>query len=227
MHLYLAESCDLHALDRVFPQIKDIVGEHDEVLDVLVVDLKETYSDRVVAIDLVTLHLLEHFFHCVEHDARVFLIAEHGVGLAGTGLPVRKDGRVEAVEHPLAQEFGSVFEDVQLRCSLIEGKVKGVLLLLGPIFAKDFLLGHHVGRVPEDHDVLVEDLDNADLALILLLFPHGPEADGDQNLRLSLLHLLDVLVRLYFTSRQSKASQLLLAESGALGRVLVRSIRVV
>ena len=92
VHLDFAEAGYLHALERILAEIQHIVPEHDEVLDVFVVDFEETDSDRVLAINLMPLHLLKQILHSIKHDARIFVIANHRVRFACTRVTVAKYG---------------------------------------------------------------------------------------------------------------------------------------
>ena len=90
MDFDFTEAGNLDTLDRVLPEIEHIVPEHDKVLNVFIVDLEEADPNRIVPVNLVTLHMLEQFLHGIKHDARILLAAEHCVGLACASLAVGK-----------------------------------------------------------------------------------------------------------------------------------------
>ena len=76
------------------------------------------------------LHVFEHFLHSVKHDAGILLIAEHRVSFAGTGRAIGEYCGIVAIQDTLAEELGGVLEDLELWAGLVEGVIKGVLLLL-------------------------------------------------------------------------------------------------
>jgi hypothetical protein len=139
-------------------------------------------------------HLLKQLFHGIEHDARALVIADHRVSLACASVTVAKYGRVEAIECALAQKLGCISEYFLLRCSIIKGEVKGILFFFSSVTPKDLLFVQNVRRVHQDDDIAIEDLHDTYLATILLLLPHGPKSDGHQDLGLSLLHFLNVII---------------------------------
>ena len=95
---------------------------------------------------------------------------------------LRVKSEVQGGSANAVSEINALKEELELWRILFEGKIKGVLLLLGPVLAQDFLFGHHVRRVHEDDHVSVQDLDYADLSLLLFFLPHRSQAHRDHDL---------------------------------------------
>lgn len=123
-------------------------------------------------------HLFEYLLHGVEHDARVLLITEHRVCLSCTCLSISKDGRVISIKDSLTQKLSRILEHFQLFGVFFKSIIECILLFFGSIFAKYLILMQYICWVHQYYDVLIEDLDNADLALVLLLLPHWSQTDG-------------------------------------------------
>lgn len=140
MHFNLWESTNNNAFKWVFSQVKDITWYHDQVFDVFIIYFEEADSYGVVSIDLVLLHLLEYFLHCVEHDARILFIAKHRVCFASSSLSVGEYSWVITVEDTFAEKLGGILKDLQLGGAFIKRVVESILFFLCSILSKDLLL---------------------------------------------------------------------------------------
>jgi len=92
MHLNLGQSSYHDSFNWIFSQIKHIIRHHDQVLNVFIVYFQETDPYGIFTIHLMCFHLLENFFHRIEHDSWVLFITKHCVSLSCSGLAVGEDG---------------------------------------------------------------------------------------------------------------------------------------
>jgi hypothetical protein len=193
MHLNLRQSRYHDSFDWIFSQIKHISGHHDQVLDIFIVYFQETDPYGIFSIYLMCFHLLENFFHRVEHDSWVLFITKHCVCLSCSSLAVGEDGGVVAIEYSFTQELGGVFEDFELLRVFVECKIESVLLFLGSILAEHLLFVHNVCGVHQYDYICIQDLDDAYFALFNFLLPHRTKSDCHHNFIDSMLHFRDVI----------------------------------
>ena len=99
--------------------------------------------------------MLEQFFHSIEHDTGVFVVADHCISFSCTSLTIGKYCRIVPVEYTFAKEFRRIFEDFLLWSPLIEGIVECVLFFFASILSKHFLLIQDIGRIHQNDNVSI------------------------------------------------------------------------
>jgi len=71
----------------------------------------------------------------MKHVPWVLLCSQHRISLPCASCSISKDSGIVAVEDTIAEEFGSLIEDLNLASIFVESVVEGVLLLFRSIFA--------------------------------------------------------------------------------------------
>ena len=124
----------------------------------------------------------------MEHNAWLVSVAEHSVRFARASSAISKHGGVEAVHHLLTERTCCELENAICLSVLIERVVKGISLFSGPILSE--LVLHlvilEVLRVPQNYQLIIENLHYRQLVVFLLAAPERPQAHCNHDVALGL-----------------------------------------
>jgi hypothetical protein len=128
------EALNLDAVVRVLPELKALRRGHDEVPNLLVVNLQERDLNLesivpVFATSIERPYTVKDLIYRVVHQTWLVLVADHSVRLASPCHAVGEDGGVVAAQHHLRQLLRCSFVDLPIRAVVVEDHIKAVIPL--------------------------------------------------------------------------------------------------